>query len=116
VQHQNRFLTYYGHLHGFAPGLAPGSLVESGQVIGYVGMTGLATGPHVHYEFHSRNGAGDWVSVPAPDHVEAPPVKSPAYFKAIESYRGQMELAGERPFRDFGLITHVINPQTGLRY
>jgi murein DD-endopeptidase MepM/ murein hydrolase activator NlpD len=98
LQHQNRFLTYYGHLHGFATGLAPGSIVERGQVIGYVGMTGLATGPHVHYEFHTRNTAGDWVSVPSPEHVEAPPVSAPAYFKAIEGYRGQLELAASAHF------------------
>jgi murein DD-endopeptidase MepM/ murein hydrolase activator NlpD len=98
VQHQNRFQTYYGHLHRFAAGLAPGSIVESGQVIGYVGMTGLATGPHVHYEFHTRNGAGDWVSVPAPEHVEAPPVNSSAYFKAIEGYRDQLALAASAHF------------------
>ncbi len=98
LQHQNRFLTYYGHLHGFAPGLAPGSPVQSGQVIGYVGMTGLATGPHVHYEFRTRNAGGEWVSLPAPEQVEAPPVHSPAYFKAMEEYRGQLDLATNAHF------------------
>ena len=98
LQHQNRFLTYYGHLNGFAAGLAPGGKVASGQLIGYVGMTGLATGPHVHYEFHVRNGAGEWVSVPALEQVEAPPVESPAYFRAIEGYRGQLELAANAHF------------------
>jgi len=98
LQHQNRFLTYYGHLNAFAAGLAPGSKVESGQLIGYVGMTGLATGPHVHYEFRVRNSAGEWVSVPAPEQVEAPPLDSPAYFRAIESYRGQLDLAASAHF------------------
>jgi murein DD-endopeptidase MepM/ murein hydrolase activator NlpD len=98
LQHHNRFLTYYGHLNAFAAGLAPGSKVESGQLIGYVGMTGLATGPHVHYEFRVRNTAGEWVSVPALDQVEAPPVESPAYFRAIEGYRGQLDLAANAHF------------------
>jgi len=98
LQHQNRFMTYYGHLNGFAPGLAPGSNVESGQVIGYVGMTGLATGPHVHYEFHVRNSTGEWVSMPAPEQVEASPVNSPAYFRAVEGYRGQLALAASAHF------------------
>jgi len=98
LQHQNRFLTYYGHLNGFAAGLAPGAKVEGGQLIGYVGMTGLATGPHVHYEFRVRNSAGEWVSVPAPEQVEAPHLDSPAYFRAIESYRGQLDLAANAHF------------------
>ena len=98
LEHQNRFLTYYGHLNAFAAGLARGSKVESGQLIGYVGMTGLATGPHVHYEFRVRNSAGQWVSVPAPEQVEAPRLNSPAYFRAIESYRGQLDLAANAHF------------------
>ncbi|MDP1716770.1 MAG: peptidoglycan DD-metalloendopeptidase family protein [Burkholderiales bacterium] len=51
VRHQSRFTTWYGHLSGFAKGLRKGSRVSQSDVIGYVGATGLATGPHLHYEF-----------------------------------------------------------------
>lgn len=51
VRHQSRYMTVYGHLSGFAAGLHKGSRVSQGDVIGYVGATGLATGPHLHYEF-----------------------------------------------------------------
>lgn len=51
LQHQGQYSTVYGHLSGFAKGLHKGSRVNQGDVIGYVGMTGLATGPHLHYEF-----------------------------------------------------------------
>ena len=51
LRHQSRFTTLYGHLSGFAPGLRKGSRVSQGDVIGYVGATGLASGPHLHYEF-----------------------------------------------------------------
>ena len=51
MRHQNHFTTLYGHLSGFAGGLRIGTRVAQGDVIGYVGMTGLATGPHLHYEF-----------------------------------------------------------------
>jgi murein DD-endopeptidase MepM/ murein hydrolase activator NlpD len=51
VQHGNKYSTLYGHLSRFRGGLSTGSSIKQGQVIGYVGMTGLATGPHLHYEF-----------------------------------------------------------------
>lgn len=51
LQHGPRYSTLYGHLSRFARGLHAGGRVHQGQIIGYVGMTGLATGPHLHYEF-----------------------------------------------------------------
>lgn len=48
--HGNEQETMYGHLASFAPGLKPGSKVRRGDVIGYVGSTGLSTGPHLHWE------------------------------------------------------------------
>ncbi len=43
-------MTTYSHMSGFARGIAPGMRVSQGQVIGYLGQSGLATGPHLHYE------------------------------------------------------------------
>jgi murein DD-endopeptidase MepM/ murein hydrolase activator NlpD len=51
LRHLNGITTRYGHLRGFARNIRRGVRVEQGQVIGYVGSTGLATGPHLHYEF-----------------------------------------------------------------
>ncbi len=51
IQHNGHYSTAYGHLKGFAKGLHKGSKISQGDVIGYVGMTGMATGPHLHYEF-----------------------------------------------------------------
>lgn len=51
VQHNGQYSTAYGHLKGFGPGIHKGSKVNQGDTIGYVGMTGMATGPHLHYEF-----------------------------------------------------------------
>ncbi len=51
IRHGARYVTVYAHLSRFARGLRAGRHVRQGQVIGYVGATGLATGPHLHYEF-----------------------------------------------------------------
>jgi murein DD-endopeptidase MepM/ murein hydrolase activator NlpD len=51
VQHGGKYQTLYAHLSGFAKGLQKGSRVQQGEIIGYIGKTGLATGPHLHYEF-----------------------------------------------------------------
>lgn len=51
LQHQGQYSTAYGHLSAFARGLHKGSKVSQGDIVGLVGMTGLATGPHLHYEF-----------------------------------------------------------------
>jgi len=51
IQHGNTYRTLYGHMQGFAKGVKTGGAVKQGQVIGYIGTTGLSTGPHLHYEF-----------------------------------------------------------------
>ncbi|MGX9558087.1 peptidoglycan DD-metalloendopeptidase family protein [Pseudomonas sp. CFBP 5750] len=51
IQHGNTYRTLYGHMQGFAKGVKTGGTVKQGQVIGYIGTTGLSTGPHLHYEF-----------------------------------------------------------------
>jgi len=51
VQHGSRYETLYAHLSRFKRSLQLGEIVKQGEIIGYVGQTGLATGPHLHYEF-----------------------------------------------------------------
>ena len=57
LRHHGGYSTYYAHLRDFARGLKPGKRVGQGEIIGYVGQTGWATGPHLHYEFrvHDQN-------------------------------------------------------------
>lgn len=51
IQHGGKYDTVYAHLNSYAKGIRPGARVKQGEIIGYVGSTGLATGPHLHYEF-----------------------------------------------------------------
>ena len=73
IDHGKGITTLYGHMSRYARGLSAGSRVAQGQVIGYVGMTGLATGPHVHYEYRvngvHKNPAR--VTIPKSDPVPA---------------------------------------------
>jgi murein DD-endopeptidase MepM/ murein hydrolase activator NlpD len=59
LRHRNGITTRYGHLRGFARGIRAGARVVQGQTIGYVGSTGLASGPHLHYEFRVNGVARD---------------------------------------------------------
>jgi murein DD-endopeptidase MepM/ murein hydrolase activator NlpD len=55
LRHANGFSTAYGHMSRYAAGVAPGVTVKQGQIIGYVGSTGLSTGPHLHFEVLVNN-------------------------------------------------------------
>lgn len=55
IRHPNTWKTYYGHLSRIKKGIKKGKKIQQGQVIGYVGSTGLATGPHLHYQLNINN-------------------------------------------------------------
>jgi len=67
LSHQGRYQTVYGHLSRFAASIHHGQRISQGEVIGYVGMTGLASGPHLHYEFKLDGVQRDPLKVALPD-------------------------------------------------
>lgn len=69
IKHNSVYTSQYMHLSKFAPGMAPGVKVKQGQLIGYVGMTGLATGPHLDFRMYKNGNAVD------PLKIESPPVE-----------------------------------------
>ena len=72
LKHQGVTSTAYGHLSGFAAGVRKGSRVAQGDTIGYVGATGLASGPHLHYEFRINDKPQNSLTVALP---AAPPLE-----------------------------------------
>lgn len=72
IRHANGWKTYYGHLSRISKGIKRGLKVEQGQVIGYVGATGLATGPHLHYEIKINNKSVNPLSVKFPRGKSVP--------------------------------------------
>lgn len=77
LQHGGKYSTLYAHLSSFKKGLGVGSRIRQGQVIGFVGSTGLATGPHLHYEFRVNGVHTNPLTVklpnagPIPEHLKA---------------------------------------------
>ncbi|MFM1990535.1 MAG: hypothetical protein RJA99_3492 [Pseudomonadota bacterium] len=71
VKHDARHMTLYAHLHQFSDGLQAGSAVRQGEVLGTVGQTGWATGPHLHFEFHIDGQHVDPMAVVAQEPVRA---------------------------------------------
>lgn len=67
IKHWSKYSTAYAHMSRFATNIRKGTKVSQGQVIGYVGMTGWSTGPHLHYEFRVNNEARDPMSVDIPN-------------------------------------------------
>jgi murein DD-endopeptidase MepM/ murein hydrolase activator NlpD len=66
LRHNKEYATLYGHMSGFAPGMSLGKRVKQGDIIGFVGTTGLSTGPHLHYEVHLMNKPIDPLSLKLP--------------------------------------------------
>ena len=79
LKHQGGFSTYYAHLRSFAGGLRKGARVHQGEVIGHVGQTGLATGPHLHYEFRVNDQVRNPLTLALPAALPVPPQQLAAF-------------------------------------
>ena len=93
LQHQGAFSTLYAHLSRFSPRVKRGAHVAQGEVIGYVGQTGWATGPHLHYEFRVAHEQRDPLKVVLPP---APPLMGAerrTFAAAIEPVAAQLAMA-----------------------
>ena len=92
LEHGSGVVTVYGHLSRFAPKLRRGQHVDLAQVIGYVGQTGLATGPHLHYEYRIRGVHKNPQTVPLPDAEPIPIAEREAFFLATASLVNTLDL------------------------
>ncbi len=92
LEHGSGVVTVYGHLSRFAPKLRRGQHVELAQVIGYVGKTGLATGPHLHYEYRVRGVHKNPQTVALPDAEPIPAAEREAFFLATASLVNTLDL------------------------
>jgi murein DD-endopeptidase MepM/ murein hydrolase activator NlpD len=92
LEHGSGVVTVYGHLSRFAKNLKRGQRVELGQVIAYVGQTGLATGPHLHYEYRVRGVHKNPQTVPLPDAAPIPADDRERFLTATADYVNMLDL------------------------
>jgi murein DD-endopeptidase MepM/ murein hydrolase activator NlpD len=97
LKHYGKYSTVYAHQSRIADGLHKGDTVSQGQVIGYVGATGWATGPHLHYEFRVDNQPVDPLSVDLPVAHALEPGERAAFMKALAPYREQIRMLARLP-------------------
>ncbi len=93
LRHQGAYSTVYGHLSRVAPAVRAGARVRQGDTIGYVGMTGWATGPHLHYEFRIGEQARNPLTVAMPTAESIAPDRLPAYKAVIVPLAETLALA-----------------------
>lgn len=91
VTHNSVYSTAYMHLSRFGPGIAPGVYVKQGQVIGYVGSSGLSTGPHLDFRFYRNGSAVDPLKVDAPPVNPVAPEQMAGFEKVARGYIDLLE-------------------------
>lgn len=97
IRHQGAYSTVYGHLSKFADQLRTGTRVAQGDTIGFVGMTGWATGPHLHYEFRIADQPRDPMSAAVPNASPLAAERLPEFRAAIAPLVDSLALARSLP-------------------
>jgi murein DD-endopeptidase MepM/ murein hydrolase activator NlpD len=97
IQHNQTYQTLYAHLSKFGKQVKSGSYVKQGQIVAYVGMTGLATGPHLHYEFRVNGVVRNPVTVQLPNADPVAKADRERFFAQTRSLVAKLEGAKNEP-------------------
>jgi murein DD-endopeptidase MepM/ murein hydrolase activator NlpD len=92
VRHNGGFTTYYAHLSRFAGGVHKCTRVAQGDIVGYVGQSGWATGPHLHYEFRVHNEYRNPLTLAMPSAEPVPHNRLIAFFQAAKPLEAELDL------------------------
>ncbi len=91
IKHDKTYQTQYLHMQGFAKDIRSGAHVKQGQVIGYVGSTGLATGPHVCFRFWKNGKQVNHLNITFPPAKPLPEEELPKFFEIRDKYLSELE-------------------------
>ena len=98
IKHQGAFSTAYGHLNAFAPGIKKGSKISQNDTIGFTGQTGLASGPHLHYEFRVNSVQVNPMTAALPAAIPLEATQLAKFREAIPPLREHLALAKQINF------------------
>jgi hypothetical protein len=105
IRHNKEYQTLYGHMSGFAPGMGPGRRVQQGDIIGYVGSTGMSTGPHLHYEVHLNAKPIDPLSLKLPSRQRLQGPELARYVDYVKTLNGRFQALARSGATGIGLAS-----------
>lgn len=106
LDHGNGYKSVYAHMSKYAPGMDAGVKVKKGQVIGYVGRTGMATGPHLHYELKKDGKQINPLTADLPTAEGVPAESLQQYQLAIAPVKRQLAMIGKMNLATLAQSTH----------
>lgn len=92
IRHGSTYTTLYAHMKGYAKGIRAGKRVSQGQVVGYIGSSGLATGPHLHYEFRVRGVHRNPLTVKLPQAAPVPREYKQDFIRKTQKLVAQLDV------------------------
>ena len=95
LRHNGGITTLYAHMNGFAGGIRKGARVQQGETIGYVGSTGWATGPHLHYEFRVNGAQRNPLTIAMPSGDPLPASQLRAFREKVQPIMAHLEFLGD---------------------